>query len=111
HRLARDGSGAFPRMVGADPASRPPPNLAARRDVPNGPCKETFRRAAAARRYHQSGCTGAFSVCTPVRANCPHSGGLILPSFCQRSLSLSIKSVGGTSYAVVIVSARKIRAS
>src|SRR5436853_5068640 len=61
---------------------------------------------AATRRYHQSGCTGAFSVCTPVRANGAHSGGLILPSFCKRSLSLSIKSVGGTSYAVVIVSAR-----
>src|SRR5207245_9593452 len=72
-----------------------------------GPCRYTFRRTAATRRYHQSFWTGAFSVFTPVRANGAHSGGLILPSACSLSLRRSIKRTGGTSYAVVIRNTRR----
>src|SRR5207245_3008474 len=84
-----------------------PRNSAARGDVPMGPCRYTFRRTAATRRYHQSFWTGAFSVFTPVRANGAHSGGLILPSAWSFSLSRSIKRTGGTSYAVVIRNTRR----
>src|SRR5206468_6255353 len=76
-----------------------------------GPCRYTFRKTAATRRYHQSFWTGAFSVFTPVRANAAHSGGLILPSACNFSLMRSIRRTGGTSYAVVIGNTRRVRAS